>query len=84
MEIGDFVVLDWRAVCGRSRAWRRGQPWYCFDTFNASQPMTLADGTELTPALGTRSPIRPWYTSANAPGSIRTPTPRWSACLAAV
>jgi S-(hydroxymethyl)mycothiol dehydrogenase len=52
VEVGDFVVLNWRAVCGRCRACRRGRPWYCFDTFNASLPMTLADGTELTPALG--------------------------------
>lgn len=49
---GDFVVLNWRAVCGQCRACRRGRPWYCFDTFNASVPMTLADGTALTPALG--------------------------------
>ncbi len=52
VEVGDFVVLNWRAVCGRCRACRRGRPWYCFDTFNASRPMTLADGTKLTPALG--------------------------------
>jgi S-(hydroxymethyl)mycothiol dehydrogenase len=52
VEVGDFVVLNWRAVCGDCRACRRGRPWYCFDTFNASQPMTLTDGTELTPALG--------------------------------
>jgi S-(hydroxymethyl)mycothiol dehydrogenase len=52
VEVGDFVVLNWRAVCGNCRACRRGRPWYCFDTFNASQPMTLADGTELTAALG--------------------------------
>jgi S-(hydroxymethyl)mycothiol dehydrogenase len=49
---GDFVVLNWRAVCGECRACRRGRPWYCFDTHNAAQKMTLADGTELTPALG--------------------------------
>ncbi|NDK89757.1 S-(hydroxymethyl)mycothiol dehydrogenase [Gordonia desulfuricans] len=49
---GDFVVLNWRAVCGECRACKRGRPWYCFDTFNASKPMTLTDGTELTPALG--------------------------------
>ncbi|NYI06973.1 S-(hydroxymethyl)mycothiol dehydrogenase [Allostreptomyces psammosilenae] len=49
---GDFVVLNWRAVCGRCRACRRGRPQYCFDTHNAGQRMTLADGTELTPALG--------------------------------
>jgi S-(hydroxymethyl)mycothiol dehydrogenase len=49
---GDFVILNWRAVCGDCRACRRGRPWYCFNTFNASQPMTLEDGTALSPALG--------------------------------
>ncbi|MBY6349979.1 S-(hydroxymethyl)mycothiol dehydrogenase [Rhodococcoides corynebacterioides] len=49
---GDFVVLNWRAVCGQCRACKRGEPWYCFDTHNASKKMTLEDGTELTPALG--------------------------------
>src|SRR5438876_7555257 len=49
---GDFVILNWRAVCGRCRACRRGQPWYCFATHNAHQKMTLADGTALSPALG--------------------------------
>ncbi|WP_271799532.1 S-(hydroxymethyl)mycothiol dehydrogenase [Dietzia maris] len=49
---GDFVVLNWRAVCGECRACKRGQPQYCFATHNASQKMTLSDGTELTPALG--------------------------------
>jgi S-(hydroxymethyl)mycothiol dehydrogenase len=52
VEPGDFVILNWRAVCGQCRACKRGRPWYCFDTFNAGQPMTLTDGTELTPALG--------------------------------
>jgi S-(hydroxymethyl)mycothiol dehydrogenase len=49
---GDHVVLNWRAVCGQCRACSRGRPWYCFDTHNASQPMTLEDGTPLSPALG--------------------------------
>jgi S-(hydroxymethyl)mycothiol dehydrogenase len=49
---GDFVILNWRAVCGQCRACKRGRPWYCFNTFNAAQKMTLTDGTELTPALG--------------------------------
>src|SRR6195952_4761906 len=49
---GDFVVLNWRAVCGECRACNRGEPWYCFATHNATQKMTLADGTELSPALG--------------------------------
>jgi S-(hydroxymethyl)mycothiol dehydrogenase len=49
---GDFVVLNWRAVCGECRACRRGRPWYCFATHNATQKMTLMDGTPLSPALG--------------------------------
>ncbi len=49
---GDFVILNWRAVCGDCRACRRGRPWLCFNTRNATQKMTLEDGTELSPALG--------------------------------
>src|SRR5450756_2357580 len=49
---GDFVILNWRAVCGQCRACKRGRPWYCFATRNATQKMTLADGTPLSPALG--------------------------------
>jgi S-(hydroxymethyl)mycothiol dehydrogenase len=49
---GDFVILNWRAVCGECRACRRGEPQYCFATHNATQRMTLLDGTELSPALG--------------------------------
>jgi S-(hydroxymethyl)mycothiol dehydrogenase len=49
---GDFVVLNWRAVCGHCRACRRGEPQYCFATGNARQRMTLEDGTTLSPALG--------------------------------
>jgi S-(hydroxymethyl)mycothiol dehydrogenase len=49
---GDFVILNWRAVCGTCRSCRRGRPWYCFSTFNATQKMTLTDGAVLSPALG--------------------------------
>ncbi|MGW2816221.1 S-(hydroxymethyl)mycothiol dehydrogenase [Streptomyces sp. NPDC001415] len=49
---GDFVILNWRAVCGSCRACLRGRPQYCFNTHNARQKMTLLDGTELSPALG--------------------------------
>jgi S-(hydroxymethyl)mycothiol dehydrogenase len=49
---GDFVVLNWRAVCGQCRACRKGKPQRCFATHNATQKMTLTDGTELSPALG--------------------------------
>lgn len=49
---GDLVILNWRAVCGECRACAKGQPQYCFATHNATQKMTLEDGTELEPALG--------------------------------
>lgn len=49
---GDFVVLNWRAVCGECRACSKGKPQYCFATHNATQRMALADGTPLAPALG--------------------------------
>jgi S-(hydroxymethyl)mycothiol dehydrogenase len=49
---GDYVVLAWRAPCGACRSCRRGRPWYCFASANAAQPMTLLDGTSLSPALG--------------------------------
>jgi S-(hydroxymethyl)mycothiol dehydrogenase len=52
LEPGDFVILNWRAVCGTCRACKRGRPWYCFNSHNATQSMTLADGTKLSPALG--------------------------------
>jgi S-(hydroxymethyl)mycothiol dehydrogenase len=51
VAVGDFVILNWRAVCGNCRSCLRGRPWYCFATHNASQKMTL-DGQELSPALG--------------------------------
>jgi len=49
---GDFVILNWRAVCGTCRSCLKGKPQICFSTFNAEQKMTLEDGTELSPALG--------------------------------
>jgi S-(hydroxymethyl)mycothiol dehydrogenase len=52
VAVGDFVVLNWRAVCGQCRACLKGELQYCFNTHNAAQKMTLTDGTELSPALG--------------------------------
>ncbi len=52
VQPGDFVVLNWRAVCGQCRACKRGRPQFCFSTHNATQKMTLKDGTVLSPALG--------------------------------
>ena len=49
---GDFVILNWRAVCGDCRACNRGRPHLCFNTHNAKKKMTLKNGTKLSPALG--------------------------------
>ncbi len=49
---GDYVILAWRAPCGTCRSCSRGRPWYCFNSANATQQMTLADGTPVSPALG--------------------------------
>jgi S-(hydroxymethyl)mycothiol dehydrogenase len=48
---GDRVIIAWRAPCGQCRSCARGKPWYCFDSANATQKMTLG-GTPLAPALG--------------------------------
>ncbi|WP_231979640.1 alcohol dehydrogenase catalytic domain-containing protein [Tessaracoccus coleopterorum] len=74
---GDYVVLNWRAVCGDCRACRRGEPQYCFNTFNATQKMTLTDGTELTPALGIGAFIEKTLVhSGQCTPSTRRPAPR--------
>ena len=52
VAVDDYVVLNWRAVCGQCRACAKGQPQYCFATHNASKKMTLTDGTALEAALG--------------------------------
>ena len=52
VQPGDFVILAWRAPCGSCRSCTRGYPWYCFSSRNATQSMTLSDGTPLSPALG--------------------------------
>ena len=52
VQPGDFVVIAWRAPCGNCRSCLRGRPWYCFDSMNAAQSMTLEDGSPLSPALG--------------------------------
>ena len=49
---GDFVIIAWRAPCTTCRSCERGRPWYCFDSRNAAQSMTLEDGSPLSPALG--------------------------------
>ena len=84
VEPGDFVILNWRAVCGQCRACKRGRPHLCFDTFNAEQPMTLTDGTELTPALGIGAFADKTLVHEGQCTKVDPPpTPPWPACWAA-
>ena len=76
---GDFVILNWRAVCGQCRACHKGKPWYCFATHNATQMMTLADGTVLTPALASEpSSTRPSSPPDSAPGCPKRTRQPWA------
>ena len=63
-EPGDFVVLNWRAVCGVCRSCRRGRPWYCFNTHNAVQKMTLSDGTRSPPRSASAFAEKTWWPRA--------------------
>ncbi len=78
---GDFVVLNWRAVCGNCRACRRGRPWYCFATHNATQKMTLADGTVLSPALGIGAFVEKTLVAAGQCTKVDPATPATAAGL---
>ena len=80
---GDFVILNWRAVCGECRACLRGRPWYCFNTANATQKMTLEDGTELSPALGIGAFIEKTLVAAGSTFVHWPRRPPWPDCWAA-
>ncbi len=87
VAVGDYVILNWRAVCGQCRACVKGEPQYCFDTHNATQKMTLEDGTELSPALGIGAFLEKTLVAAGqctkvdarAPATARRSTPARSA-----
>jgi S-(hydroxymethyl)mycothiol dehydrogenase len=81
LEVGDYVVLNWRAVCGECRACLRGRPWYCFNTHNASQPMTLEDGTPLSPALGIGAFLETTLVAAGQCTKVDPAAPPEVACL---
>ena len=70
---GDFVILNWRAVCGECRACAKGRPWYCFNTHNATQKMTLDGRHRAEPGPRHRRVRRedPGGRRASAPRSTR-------------
>jgi S-(hydroxymethyl)mycothiol dehydrogenase len=78
---GDYVVLNWRAVCGSCRACRRGRPWYCFNSQNALQPMRLQDGTALSAALGIGAFVEKTLVAAGQCTKVDRRVPPEVACL---
>ena len=82
---GDYVILNWRAVCGNCRACRRGRPWYCFSTHNATQKMTLDGRHGALPGAGHRRVRREDARARRAvhEGRPRRRRRRWRACSAA-
>ena len=36
VAVGDFVILNWRAVCGNCRSCKKGRPQFCFATFKSA------------------------------------------------
>ena len=79
---GDFVILNWRAVCGECRSCRRGRPWYCFTTHNATQKMTL-DGVDAVArrSASAPSPRRRSWPPASAPRCRPTVKPEVAGLL---
>ncbi|HUY08367.1 MAG TPA: S-(hydroxymethyl)mycothiol dehydrogenase [Candidatus Dormibacteraeota bacterium] len=78
---GDYVVLNWRAVCGSCRSCRRGRPWYCFKSQNAVQPMRLRDGTALSAALGIGAFVEKTLVAAGQCTKVDPRVPAEVACL---
>ncbi|MGA9921050.1 MAG: S-(hydroxymethyl)mycothiol dehydrogenase [Candidatus Dormiibacterota bacterium] len=78
---GDYVVLNWRAVCGGCRSCLRGRPWYCFNSQNAVQPMRLEDGTVLSAALGIGAFVEKTLVAAGQCTKVDPRVPAQVACL---
>ncbi|MGA7363088.1 MAG: S-(hydroxymethyl)mycothiol dehydrogenase [Candidatus Dormiibacterota bacterium] len=78
---GDYVVLNWRAVCGGCRSCLRGRPWYCFNSRNAVQPMRLEDGTVLSAALGIGAFVEKTLVAAGQCTKVDPRVPAQVACL---
>src|SRR5262245_4508489 len=51
-QVGDHVILAWRAPCGRCRFCRTGKPNFCSASLNAEKRMRNKDGVLLNPVLG--------------------------------
>jgi S-(hydroxymethyl)mycothiol dehydrogenase len=71
-EVGEYVVLAWRAPCGRCRFCRIGLLHLCSASLNAEPRMRTTDGLALSPALG----IGTFCTHTVVAASQAVPVPR--------
>ncbi|MBA3469958.1 MAG: Zn-dependent alcohol dehydrogenase [Herpetosiphonaceae bacterium] len=51
-QVGDHVILAWRAPCGSCRFCLAGKPNFCSASLNAEKRMRILDGEVLNPVLG--------------------------------
>jgi len=78
---GDYVILAWRAPCGRCRSCRRGVPNLCFGSLNAERRMHTADGNYPQPALGIGTFCSHTVVAASQAIPVRSDIPPEAACL---
>src|SRR5918997_6538009 len=51
-QVGDHVILAWRAPCGQCRFCHKGHPHLCAASLNAEKRMRTMQGETLNPVLG--------------------------------
>jgi S-(hydroxymethyl)mycothiol dehydrogenase len=78
---GEYVILAWRAPCGRCRSCLRGVPHLCFDSLNAQRRMHTTDGNYPQPALGIGTFCSHTVVAASQAIPVRTDIPPEQACL---
>jgi len=79
---GDYVVLAWRAPCGRCRFCAAGRPHLCAASLNAEPRMRAkADGLVLSPSLGIGTFCTHTVVSAKQAILIPPECPPEQACL---
>ena len=78
---GDYVILAWRAPCGRCRSCLRGVPQLCFNSLNAERRMHTLDGNYPQPALGIGTFCSHTVVAASQAIAVRRDIPPEAACL---
>ncbi len=80
-EVGEYVVLAWRAPCGQCRFCLIGQPHLCAASLNAQPRMRTTDGITLTPVLGIGTFCTHTVVAAGQAVPVSRDVPPAQACL---